>query len=52
MPLFVAPGLLLDSIAPVVAEAGWRMADPLGTLLAPVVSERYHAALGSEIYPP
>jgi sirohydrochlorin cobaltochelatase len=48
VPLFVAPGLLLDGIAPTVAEAGWRMADPLGTLLAPLVSERYHAALGAE----
>ena len=48
VPLFVAPGLLLDGIAPAVAAAGWRLADPLGTLLAPVVSERYHAALGTE----
>lgn len=48
VPLFVAPGLLLDGIAPAVAEAGWRLVDPLGTLLAPVVSERYHAALGAE----
>ncbi len=47
MPLFVAPGLLLDGIAPAVAAAGWRLADPLGTLLAPVVAERYHAALGA-----
>ena len=48
VPLFVAPGLLLDGIAPAVAAAGWRLADPLGTLLAPVVSQRYHAALGTE----
>ena len=47
VPLFVAPGLLLDGIAPAVADAGWRLADPLGTLLAPVVSQRYHAALGA-----
>ena len=46
VPLFVAPGLLLDAIAPSIAAAGWRLADPLGTLLAPVVSQRYHAALG------
>ena len=46
VPLFVAPGLLLDNIAPTVASAGWRLAEPLGTLLAPVVSDRYHAALG------
>ena len=45
MPLFVAPGLLLDGIAPDVEAAGWRLADPLGTLLAPVVSHRYHAAI-------
>jgi sirohydrochlorin cobaltochelatase len=49
VPLFVAPGLLLDGIAPVVAAAGWRLADPLGTLLAPVVADRYHAALGAAI---
>ena len=47
VPLFVAPGLLLDGIAPAVAAAGWRLADPLGTLLAPVVSQRYTAALGA-----
>ncbi len=47
VPLFVASGLLLDGIAPAVADAGWRLADPLGTLLAPVVSQRYHAALGA-----
>ena len=47
VPLFVAPGLLLDAIAPAIAVAGWRLADPLGTLLAPVVSERYHVALGT-----
>ena len=47
VPLFVASGLLLDGIAPGVAGAGWRLAEPLGTLLAPVVSERYHAALGA-----
>ena len=46
VPLFVAPGLLLDAIAPTIAAVGWRLADPLGTLLAPVVSQRYHAALG------
>lgn len=45
VPLFVAPGLLLDAIAPTVADAGWGLADPLGTLLAPVVADRYHAAL-------
>jgi sirohydrochlorin cobaltochelatase len=46
VPLFVAPGLLLDAVEPVVAEAGWRLAEPLGTLLAPLVSDRYRAALG------
>jgi len=45
VPLFVAPGLLLDGIAPDVEAAGWRLADPLGTLLAPLVSHRYHAAI-------
>ncbi|MFT4164090.1 MAG: sirohydrochlorin chelatase [Microlunatus sp.] len=41
VPLFVAPGLLLDAVAPTIAAAGWRLADPLGTLLAPLVSQRY-----------
>ena len=45
VPLFVAPGLLLDAIAPTVAAAGWRLADPLGTLLAPLVSQRYDSVL-------
>jgi sirohydrochlorin cobaltochelatase len=45
VPLFVAPGLLLDAIAPTVAEAGWRLAEPLGARLAPLVSHRYHAAV-------
>jgi hypothetical protein len=44
--LFVAHGLLLDTIAPTVAAAGWSLVDPLGPLLAPVVAERYRAALG------
>ncbi len=46
VPLFVAPGLLLDAIAPTLTAAGWQLADPLGTLLAPVVADRYHATLG------
>ncbi|HEU5486602.1 MAG TPA: sirohydrochlorin chelatase [Microlunatus sp.] len=41
VPLFVAPGLLLDGFEPTVRAAGWRLADPLGTLLAPLVSHRY-----------
>lgn len=45
VPLFVAPGLLLDAIASPVAEVGWRLAEPLGTLLAPVVGHRYSAAV-------
>ena len=45
VPLFVAPGLLLDVIAPAVEAVGWRLAEPLGTLLAPLVSHRYHAAI-------
>lgn len=47
VPLFVAPGLLLDAIAPTVAAAGWQLVDPLGTLLAPVVADRYRTALRS-----
>lgn len=46
VPLFVAPGLLLDAVAPVADAAGWRLADPLGTLLAPLVSHRYRTAVG------
>lgn len=45
VPLFVAPGLLLDAVAPTIAAAGWRLADPLGTLLAPLVSQRYDSVL-------
>jgi sirohydrochlorin cobaltochelatase len=43
VPLFVARGLLLDAFSPAVRGAGWRLADPLGDLLAPLVSHRYHA---------
>ena len=45
VPLFVASGLLLDAVAPSVEAAGWRLAGPLGTLLAPLVSQRYHTAV-------
>ena len=45
VPLFVAPGLLLDAFAPDVVAAGWRLAEPLGTLLAPLVSQRYRAVV-------
>lgn len=45
VPLFVAPGLLLDAIAPAAAALGWRLAEPLGPLLAPVLSQRYCAAV-------
>lgn len=45
VPLFVAPGLLLDAIAPTVAAAGWRLTEPLGTLLAPLVGDRYRRGL-------
>ena len=41
VPLFVAPGLLLDLIEPAVTAASWRLAAPLGTLLAPLVADRY-----------
>ncbi|MDN5762144.1 MAG: hypothetical protein L0H41_07505 [Microlunatus sp.] len=47
VPLFVGPGLLLETIAATVADAGWRLADPLGTLLAPVLAQRYRAAVGA-----
>ena len=47
VPLFVAPGLLLDTFAPAVRAAGWTLAEPLGTLLAPLVSHRYREAVGA-----
>lgn len=45
VPLFVSPGLLLDPMARLAAERGWTMAPPLGRLVAPVVVDRYRAAL-------
>ncbi|WP_349828156.1 sirohydrochlorin chelatase [Brevibacterium litoralis] len=45
VPLFVAPGLLLDGVARVAEDHGIRTTEPLGDLLAPVVLARYTAAL-------
>ncbi|MGO1974836.1 MAG: sirohydrochlorin chelatase [Propionibacteriaceae bacterium] len=45
VPLFVSPGLLLDRIGAAAAARGTRVLPPLGTRLAPVVAERFRAAL-------
>lgn len=45
VPLFVSPGLLLDRITRTTAALGARVLPPLGTRLAPVVAERFQAAL-------
>ncbi|WP_229673525.1 sirohydrochlorin chelatase [Nakamurella endophytica] len=45
VPLFLAPGLLLDQVRDHPAAAGVPFAEPLGTLLAGLVLERYDAAL-------
>ena len=46
VPLFVAPGLLLDVIARHAAEFGAPVAEPLGTELAELILERYDAVAG------
>ncbi|MDO5645055.1 MAG: CbiX/SirB N-terminal domain-containing protein [Dermabacter sp.] len=45
LPLFTAPGLLLDSLAARAEAAGWQVLPHLGTSLAPLVAARYRAAL-------
>ena len=45
LPLFLSPGLLLEPMARLAAQHGWPMAGPLGTAAAPLVLDRYHAAL-------
>jgi sirohydrochlorin ferrochelatase len=44
VPLFLSPGLLLQPVAALTAERGWRMAPPLGDLAAPLVLRRYQRA--------
>lgn len=45
VPLFLSPGLLLDPLAELAAERGMVMAAPLGDLVAPLLVQRYVAAL-------
>ena len=44
VPLFLAPGLLLDGIAEQAALMDATVARPLGTALAPLVLRRYDEA--------
>lgn len=46
VPLFVAPGLLLDQVAHQARGLGLPVAEPLGDLLAEVLADRYREALG------
>lgn len=45
LPLFTAPGKLLDVTRKRAEAAGWRTLPHLGESLAPLVAERYKAAL-------
>ena len=45
VPLFLAPGLLLDQVAGDPAATGCRVADVLGTTLAGLIAQRYRDAL-------
>lgn len=45
VPLFLAPGLLLDAIARKAMELDMEVAEPLGTALAGLVLQRYDEAL-------
>jgi sirohydrochlorin ferrochelatase len=41
VPLFLAPGLLLDPMAAQAADRGWPMIPPLAERVAPIVARRY-----------
>ena len=45
LPLFAAPGLLLDKARGRAEEAGWLVLGHLGDALAPIVAARYESAL-------
>lgn len=47
LPLFTAPGLLLDTAIDAANNNGWAHIPYLGAKLAPLVAERYRAALSS-----
>lgn len=44
LPLFLADGLLLNSIRTLAAERGWAVVEPIGPRAAEIVSRRYAAA--------
>ena len=45
VPLFLSPGLLLDSMAVLAARHDWPMAGPIGAAAAPLVVDRYRTAV-------
>lgn len=45
LPLFTAPGKLLDATRNVAVEAGWQVLPHLGNSLAPLVAKRYLASV-------
>ena len=45
VPLFLSPGLLLDSMAVLAARHDWPMAKPIGAAAAPLVVDRYRTAV-------
>ncbi len=47
LPLFLADGLLLNSLRTLAAERGWTMLPPLAERAAALVIHRYRTAIGS-----
>jgi sirohydrochlorin ferrochelatase len=47
VPLFLAPGLLLDPMAAQAADRGWPMTPPLAERAAPIVARRYQQLVAS-----
>jgi sirohydrochlorin ferrochelatase len=47
LPLFLAPGLLLDPVLASAAERGWTLLEPLAERAAPVLVRRYLDGAGS-----
>jgi hypothetical protein len=45
VPLFLAPGLLLDQVGRRAAELGVPVTEPLGVSMAQIVLDRYDATL-------
>ena len=46
VPLFLAPGLLLDPMVALAAERGWVLTPPLAERAAPIVAQRYRDRAG------